>query len=44
MKKDVKKAVLFDWIYGVPTIAQFFLADESGVRLYKVDEDKKTFK
>ena len=43
VRKDVKRAV-FDWVYGVGTVCQLFVADEAGVRLYKVDEDKKTIK
>lgn len=44
IRKDVKKSILFDWVYGVGALCQFFVADEAGVRLYKVDEDKKSFK
>lgn len=44
LKKDVKKWILFNWVYGVSPAADLFLADGSGIKFYRADEDKKTLK
>ncbi len=44
IRKQVKKPILFEWVYGVNNVFHFFVADETGVKLYKVDEEKKILK
>ena len=44
MKKNIKSWVLFDWVYEAGNNVDFFLVDSSGVKFYKVDEEKKSFK
>lgn len=39
----MKSDILFDWVYGREAV-EFFIADYTGVRMLKVDEDKKIFK
>lgn len=44
MRKDVKKLFVMDWMYATQQTASFFLAEDSGVRFYKVEEEKKSVK
>ena len=43
MKKGIKNWLLFDWVYGLPQILDLFLVDASGLKLFKVEEEKKKF-
>lgn len=43
IKKDFKKESMFGWIIGNPNI-DFFIAEHSNIRLFKIDEEKKAFK
>lgn len=43
LRKDVKKQAIFAWIYGREGI-DFFLAEHSAIRYYKIEEEKKNIK
>ena len=44
MKKGVKSWILFDWVYEAGSNVDLFLVDHSGVKFFKVEEEKKNFK
>ena len=43
IKKNVKSDILFDWVYRREAV-EFFIADYTGVRMLKIDDEKKIFK
>lgn len=43
LKKDMKKESIFGWIYGRDNI-DLFIAEASGLRIMKVEEEKKSVK
>lgn len=44
IRKDLKKVFILDWVYSAQATFSFFLAEEGGVRLYRVEEEKKQVK
>ena len=43
VKKHIKSEILFDFVYGKEQI-DMFIAENSGVKLYKIDDEKKNFR
>lgn len=43
IKKDFKKDSIFGWIYGNLNL-DLFIAEPTGIKLMKIDEEKKIFK
>jgi len=37
IKKDFKRIFLIDWIYSAQQTANFFIAEEGGVHIYRLD-------
>ena len=44
IKKSYKQAHLVEWINGAPLTAHLLVAEEAGLHLYKLDEEKKTMR
>ena len=44
IKKDYKRVFVMDWIYNSPQTAHFFVAEDSGLHLYRFEEEKRYFK
>ena len=44
MKKGIKSWLLFDWVYGLEQYVDLFLIDQTGIKFYKVEEERKNFK
>lgn len=36
--------MLMDWIYQAPLAAHFVVAEEAGIHLYKLDDEKKSIR
>lgn len=44
VKKGIKNWLLFDWVYGLSQHVDLFITDHSGIKFFKVEEEKKNFK
>jgi hypothetical protein len=39
IKKDFKKIFLLEWLYSAQDTASFFVAEETGIRFYRIIEE-----